>query len=74
MSYFVLIVTEGGDVYFEKKSKEEILEDLNNDEIGEVAQMITENNLMEAGAKTYIIKGELVAPQEKKVVKEYDIE
>lgn len=75
MNYFVLTISEDGDVYLEQKTREEILEDIKDGEIEakEIAKEITETDLMEAGSKTYIFKGELVVPTEKEVVKEWEI-
>ena len=67
--YYVLSISEDGDVYLNEYTKEKLEEEL-NEEGAETTffNKIEEGNLMEAGTGSYIIKGQLVVPQNKEVV------
>ncbi len=70
MKYFVLEMSEDGDVYLRDFTKEELEQSLNQGdwEGTKVFKSIDEFDLMEAGAGIYIFKGELVTPVNEKVV------
>lgn len=74
MKYFVLTVSEDGDVYLVTTTREDILREVKDGEITvkDIKTTSPDGDLM-AEAGTYIFKGELVCPTPKKVVEEYDI-
>jgi hypothetical protein len=82
MSYFIVHTSEDGDVSLEVVTKAEILKRLTPDKDGYVEYRAEEihDKLPESYADLcaqggmYIIKGELVIPQPKKVVTTFEIE
>lgn len=53
----------------EKKTKEELEEELNEEDNDyKFFNKIEDTNLMEAGSGSYIFKGELVTPKDEKIV------
>jgi hypothetical protein len=67
--YYVLHISEDGDVYFNEKTKEELENDINKGSLEtNFFEKVNGGDVMEGGAGTYIIKGELVVPQNKEIV------
>lgn len=84
MSYFVLYLSEDGEVHLSRMSKGEILRDMTPDDDG-YAEMLAEDILSDADLKNFndlhggkrgyiIIKGEIVTPTIKKVVTTFELE
>jgi hypothetical protein len=82
MNYFVISVSEDGDVSVRRMSRQQILKDLNDENSGLKAEKVFEGNPKESdpnywereGKDTVIIKGELVSPKAIKIVEKYEIE
>lgn len=72
--YFVLQVSEDGDVYLHEYTKEELLAEFDDLDKNEVADEIPNGDVMEFSKSIFIFKGKLVKPFEKTVVKEFDID
>ena len=74
MKYFVLTISEDGDVYLYEKTQEEVLEEIKDGEIDpeDIGTEVPNGDVMSTSG-TYIFKGELVVPKPKKVVEEYEL-
>jgi hypothetical protein len=76
-TYFVVTLTEDGDVYMERMDKRELLARLNDEDARyeKVHPLFPDSSdIQDADPGSWIIKGDLVRPVEKKVVKEYGLE
>lgn len=76
-NYFVICVSEDGDLSIRSFTRKEILKEINDGEVNPNAcrHFIDESNPMYWGENnTLIIKGEIVSPKGVKVVTEFDIE
>ncbi len=75
--YFVIHVTEDGEISIRKQTKQNLLEMLEENDHGPnvILDNIVESDPMYWGdRRTLIIKGEIVVPYEEIVVTKYDIE
>ena len=76
--YFKIYINEDGDIRINEYSKVELLELINEcvedgDDI-EYKKTINDNDPMYWGRSCLIIKGEIIIPEVKEVIKEYDIQ
>jgi hypothetical protein len=73
MWYFVIYSSEDGEVSVERLSKEDLEKRLNENYWGDKPKFLSESDDLAYNAGLMIIKGELVTPQPKKVVEEWDV-
>jgi len=75
MSYFLIVCSEDGDISVTPYNKDELLEAIIEEDHDYIKfmQNIKDTNPQYWGNSRLIIKGEIVTPEPKDVVKEYDI-
>lgn len=73
--YFLIHVTEDGDVYVKQYKKDDLLKVIKDGYFGDMSflEHIEEENPQYWGANTLIIRGEIVTPKPVEVVTDYEL-